>query len=340
MGTSGFPRRDGARGGAVDTAQMALEPQQAALLEALRRADGEPVSYEKLQAAGIALPASVVSELELAGVPVERTVLGDGRSVGVRLHRSVDGLGALPRELGATSRPPTGKSPSPHEDVRSAAKHLLHEGVRRSSVVAEALLAWLVCEFAPATRWAAEGIWRTSRRAGMRATYRARGGLCEGARRGSALCVAVRAWLACEVPPTTRASVRWLARNATAGAKLARRELAHASSNAKRGAHAAAMALAREAARVPPALRAAARWLAAITHAAGERLAKMRLQREGSEEQAIVRQSLPVAPRPPRSPAGVSTGLRAANKARNRCLALGALAAVSAVVLAVTLRAI
>lgn len=60
-----------------------LDPQQARLLEVLTRRAGEPVTYAELQAAGIELPASVISELELAGVEIERchTVGRAGRRV-------------------------------------------------------------------------------------------------------------------------------------------------------------------------------------------------------------------------------------------------------------------
>jgi hypothetical protein len=55
------------------------------VLDALRRAAGAAVSYAELRKAGIELPASVVSELELAGLAVQRC-FGQGRGVvGVRL---------------------------------------------------------------------------------------------------------------------------------------------------------------------------------------------------------------------------------------------------------------
>ncbi len=53
-----------------------LDPQQALVLEALRRAHGEIVTYGQLRDAGIEYPATVVSELELAGLPVERRLDG------------------------------------------------------------------------------------------------------------------------------------------------------------------------------------------------------------------------------------------------------------------------
>lgn len=57
----------------------ALEQRQAALIDALRRAEGAAVSYAKLSEAGIEFPASVACELELAGIEIERvTARGAG----------------------------------------------------------------------------------------------------------------------------------------------------------------------------------------------------------------------------------------------------------------------
>lgn len=67
---------------------LVLEAQQQLLLNVLRRAGAEPVSYADLRAAGVELPASVVSELELAGVRIERCyggAHGERRVLGVRL---------------------------------------------------------------------------------------------------------------------------------------------------------------------------------------------------------------------------------------------------------------
>jgi hypothetical protein len=63
------------------------------LLRLLREADGETVSYRRLRDAGIELPASVVSELELAGFPIEHRYEGAGgspRRPGVRLNPALD----------------------------------------------------------------------------------------------------------------------------------------------------------------------------------------------------------------------------------------------------------
>jgi hypothetical protein len=68
----------------------ALDRQQALVLGALRRAAGAAVSYAELREAGVELPASVVSELELAGVGIKRC-FGDGPgAVGVRLDPADD----------------------------------------------------------------------------------------------------------------------------------------------------------------------------------------------------------------------------------------------------------
>jgi hypothetical protein len=71
----------------------ARESQQALVLRLLREAEGGTVTYERLREAGIELPASVVSELELAGIPIEHAYEGSGRSPrrpGVRLNPALD----------------------------------------------------------------------------------------------------------------------------------------------------------------------------------------------------------------------------------------------------------
>jgi hypothetical protein len=71
----------------------ARESQQALLLRLLRQAAGATVSYAELREAGIELPASVVSELELAGMPIEHRHEGGGgtrRRPGVRLNPALD----------------------------------------------------------------------------------------------------------------------------------------------------------------------------------------------------------------------------------------------------------
>lgn len=84
-----FSGEEGAR--RVD--RPARESQQAIVLRLLREADGATVSYERLRDAGVELPASVVSELELAGIPIEHRYEGAGgspRRPGVRLNPALD----------------------------------------------------------------------------------------------------------------------------------------------------------------------------------------------------------------------------------------------------------
>lgn len=49
------------------------EEQQRIVLDALVAADGHPVPYARLRAAGVEFPASVIAELELAGISVSRS---------------------------------------------------------------------------------------------------------------------------------------------------------------------------------------------------------------------------------------------------------------------------
>jgi hypothetical protein len=57
---------------------------QQRLLERLRAASPEPVSFAELRSGGVDFPAAIVSELELTGHPVDR-VYRNGVLVGVRL---------------------------------------------------------------------------------------------------------------------------------------------------------------------------------------------------------------------------------------------------------------
>jgi hypothetical protein len=63
------------------------DTQQQRLLERLRSARPEPVSFADLRAGGVDFPAAIVSELELSGYPVDR-VHRAGVIVGVRLLES------------------------------------------------------------------------------------------------------------------------------------------------------------------------------------------------------------------------------------------------------------
>jgi tetratricopeptide (TPR) repeat protein len=93
-------RRGGEATGPAALAPDELDRQQVLLLAVLRRAGGAPVSYADLREAGIELPASVVSELQLAGVPVQRcpreSFAETGRGAGVRLDPARNPVGAAP----------------------------------------------------------------------------------------------------------------------------------------------------------------------------------------------------------------------------------------------------
>ena len=61
-----------------------VDTEQQRLLERLRQAGGDPVSFARLRADGILFPAPIVRELVLGGYEIDR-VLDQGRIVGVRL---------------------------------------------------------------------------------------------------------------------------------------------------------------------------------------------------------------------------------------------------------------
>jgi Tetratricopeptide repeat len=91
--TSRFLSGEESGRGAPRGAPPARESQQALLLRVLREAAGATVSYAELRDAGIDLPASVVSELELAGIPIDHSYEGAGgarRRPGVRLNPALD----------------------------------------------------------------------------------------------------------------------------------------------------------------------------------------------------------------------------------------------------------
>jgi hypothetical protein len=82
------PGRTGEAGdqlGASATTLEGRDRQQELVLDALRRAAGAPVSFAELREAGVELPASVVSELELAGVGIQRCAGEERGVVAVRL---------------------------------------------------------------------------------------------------------------------------------------------------------------------------------------------------------------------------------------------------------------
>src|SRR5579875_1364903 len=89
-------------------AGFGLDEQQELVVELLRRARGAPVTYASLRDAGIELPASVISELELAGWPIERCRPGRAPGPSVRLEPALDpGLehGAESQARSAAQRP-------------------------------------------------------------------------------------------------------------------------------------------------------------------------------------------------------------------------------------------
>jgi hypothetical protein len=108
--TPGGIRDVGRHGRALEVTVQGRDHEQALVLDALRRAAGAPVRYDELRAAGVELPASVVSELELAGVPIERCVGGERWGVGVRLDPANDPA-ARPTPEAAQRPTPTGAEP-------------------------------------------------------------------------------------------------------------------------------------------------------------------------------------------------------------------------------------
>jgi hypothetical protein len=115
------PSRTGEVAGEVRASEIALEGrdrQQALVLDALRRAGGAPVSYAELREAGVELPASVVSELELAGVAIERCY-GAGRGVvGVRLDPAREPATRPTPDLAERRMPPDTEPESEWSSVR------------------------------------------------------------------------------------------------------------------------------------------------------------------------------------------------------------------------------
>jgi hypothetical protein len=66
---------------------MTLDVQQQRMLQRLRQAGGQPVTYGELRADGITFPAAVASELELNGYAIDRVFVA-GRLAGLRLIES------------------------------------------------------------------------------------------------------------------------------------------------------------------------------------------------------------------------------------------------------------
>jgi hypothetical protein len=111
-----------------------------------------------LREAGVELPASVVSELELAGVAIERC-FGDGRrAVGVRLDPADDPASRSPSNLAeplmptdTEAEPTAGTHEAPVRETRFGASH------RRRILAVTALLAGVAALCSVIVMWAAGG---------------------------------------------------------------------------------------------------------------------------------------------------------------------------------------
>jgi hypothetical protein len=113
------------------------------VLDALRRAAGAPVSFAELREAGVELPASVVSELELAGVAVQRCFGEERGFVGVRLDPASE------RAMRTTPdtperRMPTEPEPEPEPEPEAESEWTRVPMGTRGVVTLTALLAALV----------------------------------------------------------------------------------------------------------------------------------------------------------------------------------------------------
>ena len=155
----------GARVGASEIGLEGLERQQALVLDALRRAAGAPVSYGELRAAGVELPASVVSELELAGVAIERCFGEERGAVGVRLDPAKDPAGR-PTPDPAQHAIPAGTEPggvgSGGDIDRASSLHRVRAkrfrvSPRRRVLALAALLTGIAVVFAAVAIWASGG---------------------------------------------------------------------------------------------------------------------------------------------------------------------------------------
>jgi hypothetical protein len=214
MSMSIFSTRDVGRGTPAGSGHAELEAQQAALLEMLYEADGAPLSYAELQEAGIELPASVVSELELAGVPIVRCLLGGARGVGVRLLRHFDAQSILNPPV-AQKAPRHAWSGAARKQRWAGIESTFSEGVRRGWQVVLAVAAWVVRVVPPATQAAVKRLSDAGRLAGERGWG--------GVRRGWQVVLAVAAWVVRVVPPATQAAVKRLSDTGRAAVDLTRR---------------------------------------------------------------------------------------------------------------------
>jgi len=332
MSMSAFPQHE------VGGTPAVLDSQQAVLLELLGAAGEEPVSYGELQEAGIELPASVVSTLELAGVPIVLCFLGEARGVGVRLERPFDARCILARTAEAASSPAA--NPGAGERSRDRVSSVVGGVVGRGWAAVAALIAWAICVGPPAARYAVRWLLLTSRAASGQVRRRAQHALSASVHRAREAVMAVAAWLARVVPPAKHATIGWLSQVAHGARERARSGAAHA----ERRGRTARVAIARTAAGMPPGIRAGLRWLTGTSHDLAEWLrssiANTRAARQVSRGNPIQhpRRASSTA-YPPGPPLDAAAPLRppASQQTRNRCLAFSALVAVSGVVLAVVL---
>ena len=117
-------------------------------MSALRRAGGEPVSYEELRETGIELPATVISELELAGVRIERC------HHGIRGRRRVVGVRLVMPEAGPQPEPPPEPEPEPEPEPAPGPEQSPSPDGGRARTVAAARM--------PASPWSPIRVYRAS----------------------------------------------------------------------------------------------------------------------------------------------------------------------------------
>lgn len=343
MSMSAFTQHD------AGVTPAALGSQEAVLLELLSTAGGKPVSYGELHDAGIELPASMVSGLELAGVPIVRCFLGEARGAGVRLGRAPGGRPVVAYTTELRGAPAVDRFEG--ERLRDRLTGAIGEVVGSGWAWAAALAAWLVCFGLPGAKYAVRWSLRATRTTGERAYQVAGRALGAGVRSTRQLAVAIAVWFVRVVPPATDAASGWLSRVA----HVVHARATSASERAYASGRAACEALTRAVARIPPWMREAARRLDETTREVAESLrsiaemgdarprgsiAEMGETRQASRGNRIAHPQHPSRRTYPPGPPGIAVappGPSARHQTRNRCLAFSALAAVSGVVLAVAI---
>jgi hypothetical protein len=326
MGMSAFTQHD------AESPPLVLDSQQATLLELLSAAGGGPVSYGELQEAGVGSPARVVAGLELAGVPIVRCFLGEEREVGVRFELPLDARCAPTHSAKAVS-PAT--SLLGGERPRDRLTHVSWTVADRGCAAVTALLAWIVCNGPPVTRYTVRWLLFTGRIVGHRAHRTARRALSGGARCARDAAVAVVAWLARVVPPAKGVAARGSSRVAC----VVRERAASGAVSAKYHGRAALGALTRTAASASSGVRAGGRWLVGESHVLAERLrgsTTMRSVARRASRGDPITHSQHVSSAHPLGPSRDSAAFLnqwASCQTRNRCLAFSALMVVAGVVL-------